>query len=477
MMEGMRKLQVKTQVIKVPTTTSAFTFFTVLSHEYGSTNVALLDAHVQEDTVFNQAMIGLFPAVHVKVKNNQLDLSGDESLLRQLEEPRTQWIDGQMDAHLQRILTQFSADETLPPFSFGLMGYFGFEAMQYMENIEFKAADDRHLPDIFLQMHRVMIHVNPDYTSVYLHDFGDGVTPFLAADFWRLVMVARAAMPHSVGAPAEPVEWVEEVSQADFTDRVVKLKAHIRAGDIFQCVPSKRVRVLGVANPLQAYAKLRIINPSPYMFYVDYGAFVLFGASPEMQLRLVNGKALMKPIAGTSKGKGKTLEENERLIRELNEDPKERAEHVMLVDLCRNDLGRVAMPGTVKVEKLLQVEEYSHVFHLVSHVSAELSKEVSAFSAVFATFPAGTLSGAPKIRAIQILAQTENFLRGPYGGIIGMFDHMGNLDSAILIRTVVYQDGVAYLQAGAGIVADSVPELEWDECDHKLGALRAIFKD
>ena len=475
-MDTAQKITIKTKVIRVPTTASAFGFFTVLNQEYGSHNVALLDAHVQEDTVFNQAMIGLFPALHLKVKNEQLEVTGDNSLLTQISRPKRQTIENHLDEHLHEWLSLFSADDKLPPFSFGFMGYFGFEAMKYMESIEFDAVDDRGLPDIYLQMHRVMIHVNPDYTSVFLHDFGDGIAPFSAEDFWRLVMVAKGKeLP-----PAEPlgqVEFVEEVSKEAFMSRVVEIKAHIRAGDIFQCVPSKRIRVHGLKKPLQAYAKLRKINPSPYMFYVDYGSFVLFGASPEMQLRLVNGKALMKPIAGTSKGKGKTKEENERLIRELFDDPKERAEHVMLVDLCRNDLGRVAIPGSVKVEKLLQVEEYSHVFHLVSHVSAELPKGSNPFAAVFATFPAGTLSGAPKIRAIQILAKTESFLRGPYGGIVGMFDHMGNLDSAILIRTVVYKDEVAYIQAGAGIVADSEPEQEWNECDHKLGALRAIFQE
>ncbi len=467
-------LAVKTRAIRVPTTALAFAFFSVLHEEYGSQNVALLDAHVQEDTVYNQAMIGLFPALTVKVKDGDLALSGDDSLLRLL--PAQEPVKIALDERLQALLRQFQADAELPPFAFGFMGYFGFEAMKYMESIDFPAQDDRHLPDVLLQMHRIMIHVNPDVTTVFFHDLGDGVAPFSAEDFWRLVLRAQDARPAEAKALAK-VEFVEEVSREAFVERVETIKAHIRAGDIFQCVPSKRVRVHGLADPLTAYAKLRKINPSPYMFYVDYGEFVLFGASPEMQLRLVNGRALMKPIAGTSKGKGKTKEENDRLIKELFEDPKERAEHVMLVDLCRNDLGRMAKPGTVKVEKLLQVEEYSHVFHLVSHVSAELEEGANPFAAVFATFPAGTLSGAPKIRAIQILAETESVQRGPYGGIIGMFDHLGNLDSAIVIRTVVYKEGVAYIQAGAGIVADSVPEREWDECDHKLGALRAIFQD
>lgn len=472
-----QSITVTTQVVRVPTTASAFAFFSALSGEYGSENVALLDAHVHEDTVYNQAMIGLFPILTLTVKDSRLNVTGDESLLQKLAIGSEQVINESLDVVLERVLQQFQADKSLPPFSFGWMGYFGFEAMQYMEKIDFPAKDDRNLPDVILQMHRVMIQVSPDYTSIFFHKIGDVRPPFTLEEFWRVVQAAAQRTPEPGKHSNGQVEFVEDVKKAEFIERVNKIKEHIRAGDIFQCVPSKRVQVRGLQNPLAAYARLRKINPSPYMFYVDYGSFVLFGASPEMQLRLVNGVALMKPIAGTSKGKGKTKAENEALVRQLAEDEKERAEHVMLVDLCRNDLGRLAIPGTVKVEKLLQVEEYSHVFHLVSHVSAQIPEGTNPFAAVFATFPAGTLSGAPKIRAIQILAETEPFLRGPYGGVVGMFDHQGNLDSAILIRTILFKDGIAYLQAGAGIVADSVPELEWEECDHKLGALRAIFQE
>ncbi|OLY84391.1 putative anthranilate synthase component 1 [Smittium mucronatum] len=254
--------------------------------------------------------------------------------------------------------------------------------------------------------------------------------------------------------------------QKNYESMVVKMKEHIGKGDIFQAVPSQRISRPTSLHPFNVYRHLCTVNPSPYMFYFDFGDFQIVGASPEMLARVEKGKLYNHPIAGTVH-RGKTEEEDKRLADGLLADKKERAEHVMLVDLGRNDLNRVCKPGSVSVDKIMQPEYFSHVIHITSSISGDLREDKTCFDAFRSTLPAGTLSGAPKVRAVQLIYEAEKEKRGVYGGAVGHFQYNGDMDTCIAIRTMVFKDGVSYLQAGGGIVYDSVPEHEWIETQNK----------
>jgi anthranilate synthase component 1 len=256
----------------------------------------------------------------------------------------------------------------------------------------------------------------------------------------------------------------------DFEANVEKIKEYITAGEAIQVVLSQRLSQPTNLPPFEIYRALRTINPSPYMFYLDFHDFQIVGASPEVLVRVEDGMVMTRPLAGT-RPRGKTVEEDARLEKELRNDEKERAEHIMLVDLGRNDIGRVSQPGTVAVSELMDVERYSHVMHLVTHMQGKLNPGMNAFDALRACFPAGTVSGAPKVRAMEIIAEMEPERRGPYAGAVGYFSFSGNMDMAIAIRTMVVSKGMAYVQAGCGIVYDSVPQHEYEESMNKARAL------
>jgi anthranilate synthase component 1 len=294
-------------------------------------------------------------------------------------------------------------------------------------------------------------------------------------------IVERLANP-SVTLPVEEVGAVIKTStvaesnqgREGYEAMVDRIKEYVVAGDVIQVVPSHRLTRKTAVHPFNVYRQLRTVNPSPYMFYLDMGDFQIVGASPELLVRVEDGVVVNHPIAGT-RPRGATAEEDERLAVELLADEKERAEHIMLVDLGRNDVGRVATPGTVKVDSLMQIERFSHVMHIVSHVSGQLAPGKTPFDAFRSIFPAGTLSGAPKIRAMEIISELEGEKRGVYGGAIGYASFAGSLDTCIGIRTMLFKDGVAYLQAGGGIVYDSDPASEYQETLNKFrGPIRAI---
>ncbi|MBX6395703.1 MAG: anthranilate synthase component I family protein [Alicyclobacillaceae bacterium] len=441
--------------------------------------VFLLDSVTDPRVRHRLAIVAADPVLEIRCKGDQIRFEGDPFLVgvvhsRVEEEGLVSGgaVKGTVPQILAIVSGIFSLDEDCPPFAAGFVGYVGYDAVRYYERVPHTTEDDRNLDDIRLQLHRWVVHVTERGLDVFAHRFGqDG------DDLERLVELVQGAdwIPDLPATVAPVLSVAEDVEEQEFIRRVKRAKDYIRDGDIFQVVLSKRMRVRSPADPLVVYDRLRRLNPSPYMFYVDYGHMRIFGASPEAQLRVEGGIAHMRPIAGTSKGKGRTPEENRRLIDNLLRDEKERAEHLMLVDLCRNDLGRICRAGTVAVEQLMVIEEYSHVFHIVSHVRGELRPEVTPLEAVLATFPAGTLTGAPKVRAMEIIDELESFDRGPYGGAVGFIDLHGRINLAIMIRTVVQKDDVFYLQAGAGIVADSVPEMEWMECGHKLAALRSAL--
>ncbi|MCF6205789.1 MAG: anthranilate synthase component I family protein [Sulfurovum sp.] len=278
----------------------------------------------------------------------------------------------------------------------------------------------------------------------------------------------------------KPVELEGEgefsIDEERFKQLVIESKEHIRSGDIFQILLSNRYTQKGKIDPLSFYRVLRSKNPSPYLFLLDYEAFSICGSSPEVMVRLTDGEILLRPIAGTRK-RGKNAKRDKELEEEMLNDPKERAEHLMLIDLGRNDVGRVAKTGTVKVTEMMRVERYSHVMHMVSDVEAEILEDKDMFDLFAATFTAGTMTGAPKIKAMELIAKFEGLKRGFYSGAVGYFSFNGNMDSAIAIRTSLINDEGITLQAGAGVVADSVPELEYLEVKNKLGALLATLKE
>jgi len=313
---------------------------------------------------------------------------------------------------------------------------------------------------------KVLSHVRPDGNLEQSYDEAVARIDALTARLRQPLDTSRRAE----AAEQSPQSYRSNVSRGGFENAVEKAKALITEGEAIQTVLSQRLSRPTDAAPFDIYRALRTINPSPYMFYLDCGGFQLVGASPEILVRVEDGKVMTRPLAGTRR-RGSTAEEDLILEHELRTDEKERAEHIMLVDLGRNDIGRVSEPGSVVVSDLMNVERYSHVMHLVTHVEGRLRSDVTALDALRACFPAGTVSGAPKVRAMEIIAELEPDKRGPYAGAVGYLSYSGNMDMAITIRTIVTSGGMAHAQAGCGIVYDSVPSSEFEETMNKARAL------
>ena len=391
---------------------------------------------------------------------------------------------------LRAFLTPYRAAPVpgLPRFLGGAVGYLSYEAVRYFEELPVARNDPHGFPDgvfAFVDTLLVFDHVERRI-KVVSHVHIDVDTP-LEQSFAAALERIDAMTERLQGSPARPL--VSErplhdapvaerarhcLARADYERMFARAQEHIAAGDIFQVVLSQRIEVESGAHPFNLYRALRAVNPSPFMFYLQFGDEQIVGASPEALIRLDGRMLTTHPIAGT-RPRGRSEEEDLALEAELLTDEKERAEHVMLVDLARNDIGRVARPGSVRVPKLLGVERFSHVSHLVSHVTGELRAELSAIDALRACFPAGTVSGAPKIRAMQIIAELEPDRRGFYAGCVGYLAYSGNMDMALALRTMAVREGTAIMQAGGGIVADSTAELEFAETLNKMGAgLRAL---
>jgi len=370
----------------------------------------------------------------------------------------------------------------LPRFVGGAVGYMGYDLVRFFERLPQTSQDPLGLPDMHMMItdtlvifdhvrHRLLVCANaPRLPGADLDTAYDEAISRIDA------VAARMRKPLVVPerAPIAPTdELIASVRRAQYEEGVRRAKEYIAAGDIFQVVLSQRLSRRTGAQPFDIYRALRRLNPSPYMFYLDLGGeppLRLIGSSPEVLVRLQGRTAETRPLAGT-RPRGSSDSHDKALEAELLADPKERAEHVMLVDLGRNDLGRVCEYGTVHVPELLAVERYSHVMHIVSHISGQLRQGLDQFDLLRAAFPAGTVSGAPKVRAMEIIEEVEGLRRGPYAGAVGYFGFNGNMDTCITIRTIVMQGDTAYLQAGAGIVADSEPAREWEETRHKARAL------
>ncbi len=363
----------------------------------------------------------------------------------------------------------------LPPFRGGSVGFLSYDFVRNLERLPATAKDTlSHADAHFLRFETVVAfdHVRQTIVLMTVSD-GDGLEARARLD----EIEARLAEPLAAPAapdPAQP-EFHSNVSREHFRDSVRKAKEHIAAGDIFQVVLSQRWETRWEGDPLSVYRRLRRINPSPYMVFLESEAITLAAASPEMLVRVTGDRAETHPIAGTRPRSGDE-EEDARREAELLADPKEISEHVMLVDLGRNDLGRVCRPGSVAVPVFKSIERYSHVCHIVSRVTGEVSDGVSPFDVLLSAFPAGTVSGAPKVRAMELIEELEGERRGSYAGAVAYVDAGGNLDSCITIRSIAFSGGKAFVQAGAGIVADSDPDLEYDETVAKSEALRAALR-
>ena len=373
--------------------------------------------------------------------------------------------------------------EGLPPFTGGAIGYAGYDVIRYVENLPNAPADDRGLPDMSFGFYDQLIifdHVKKTLNLLVLADVSNDepqaayenalqqletLTQTLQSPDRQLNCMDIESAGHD-----EDMEFTANFTQESFGKAVEDCVEYIKAGDIFQVVISQRLQVEIECDPFEIYRTLRVINPSPFMFLLREGGATLVGSSPEIMCRVVDGLVTVRPLAGTRR-RGRTNEEDLALEEELINDPKERAEHVMLVDLGRNDVGRVAQFGSIQIPDVMIVERYSHVMHISSTVTGQLRDDCDSFDALAASLPAGTVSGAPKVRAMEIIDEMEPHRRGPYAGAVGYIDFNGNMDTCIALRTMVIKDKTAYLQAGAGIVADSSPKLEYEETLNKARVL------
>lgn len=427
------------------------------------------------------SIIGLPCRERIEVRGNQVRhiVNGEQNGVSEVEDPLA-WIE-----QFQARFKVPSLDDQ-PRFDGGLVGYFGYDTIRYIEprlrgpKVASKP-DPIGVPDILLMVCDELVvfdnlsgrltlwtHADPSEPEAYVH---------ACHRLETLENQLRTAKPSSASpgtgrAAVEEGHFTSGFTEDGFKAAVEKIKEYVLAGDVMQCVPSQRMSIPFQAPPLDLYRALRSLNPSPYMFFFNLDDHHVVGSSPEILTRLENGEVTVRPIAGTRK-RGRNEEEDRALEADLLADPKEVAEHVMLIDLGRNDVGRISDTGTVRVTDNMAVERYSHVMHIVSNVTGRLKPGLSAMDVLRATFPAGTLSGAPKIRALEIIDELEPVKRGIYSGAVGYLSWHGNMDTAIAIRTAVIKDGELHVQAGAGIVADSVPELEWQET---LNKGRALFR-
>ncbi len=375
----------------------------------------------------------------------------------------------------------------LPRFCGGLVGFMGYDLIRFIENIPDTCKNDLGLPGLRLMLADTLLifdrvsHTIKVVSNAHIKSSANSSINRAYKDAVRKIdnLVIKLNKPlrqnlEPLKRKAKPIKFKSNIRRIDFEKSVLKAKEYIKAGDIIQVVLSQRLETVYNKNPIDIYRALRFVNPSPYMFYISFKDFKLVGSSPEIMVRGEDGIAEVRPIAGT-RPRGKGEKADKLLEKELLSDPKERAEHLMLVDLGRNDLGRVCVPGSVRINEFMVIERYSHVMHIVSDCVGRLLPDSNALGLLKASFPAGTVAGAPKIRAMEIIDELETTKRGPYAGCVGYLSFSGNLDTCITIRTILLKDNKAYIQAGAGIVADSVPAKEYQESINKAkGMLKAV---
>jgi anthranilate synthase component 1 len=423
------------------------------------------------------SFLGASPFLIIRAKDKRIEIikNGKKSAFDTDENPLL---------FLKRLLREYKpvAIDGLPPFFGGAVGYLAYDMIRHFEDISLKKRASLELPDIiFMFTDTLLIFDNIRQRIKVVSNalvkekgvkkaYNDAKTKIDGI----IEKLKRRTADKGQRNIKKDIRLSSNYTKIGFEKAVEKSKEYIKAGDIFQVVLSQRFNTGIKSEPFNVYRALRAVNPSPYMFFLRLGDFSMAGSSPEVLVRCEDGEITLRPIAGTRK-RGKRAEEDKALEKELLADPKERAEHIMLVDLGRNDVGRVSEMGSVKVDELMVIERYSHVMHIVSNIKGRLKKGMDAFDVIMACFPAGTVSGAPKIRAMQIIDELEPTMRGPYAGAVGYFSFSNNMDTCINIRSVIMKDKTAYIQAGAGIVADSVPSNEYQETVNKAKAMvRAI---
>src|SRR5258706_2239774 len=447
----------------------------------GRDNAFLLESVQGGETRGRYSVIGLKPDLIWRCRNGAAEINRNVGADAERFFP-----DAEADAplkSLKRVVrdAQMELPPELPPMAIGLFGYLGYDIVRHMERLPSPPPDVLGLPDaimlrptitaIFDNIRDEIIIVtgvwpDPKVTARSAYARATERLQDVVGDLDRNAPAAASGITAAMG----PVE--SNTTHADYLGMVERAKDYIRAGDIFQVVPSQRFRRDFSLPPFALYRALRRLNPSPFLYFLNFPGFAIVGSSPEILVRLRDGKVTIRPIAGT-RPRGKTADEDAKLAEELMVDPKERAEHLMLLDLGRNDVGRVAMTGTVRVTDQFFIERYSHVMHLVSNVEGSIRPGFDSVDALVAGFPAGTLSGAPKVRAMEIIDELEKEKRGVYAGAVGYFAANGTMDTCIVLRTAVVKDGVMYVQAGGGVVADSNPESELQETVSKARALMA----
>jgi anthranilate synthase component 1 len=434
----------------------------------------LLESMVGGERWGRYSFIGLPSREVLRVRGTQISLSRDGAVIEtaQADDP-TGWI---RDYAARR---KVRPEPSLPRFSGGLVGYFGYDCVRYFEPrlAATQPADPLGTPDILLMLaDELVVFDNQRATlTIVTHaradDAADQARARRRLDEIEAQLNARIEVSRTpLSAQPDDLAFTSSFGEAPFKRAVEHIQDYIAAGDCMQVVPSQRLSAPFTAEPIALYRAIRQLNPSPYLYCMNLGDHHVVGSSPEILVRVEDGDVTVRPIAGTRK-RGATQAEDQRLEAELLADDKERAEHLMLIDLGRNDVGRVSTTGSVRVTEKMSIERYSHVMHIVSNVTGKLRDGLDALHALAATFPAGTLSGAPKVRAMEIIDEVEPVKRGIYGGAVGYLGWDGNMDTAIAIRTAVIKDGQVHVQAGAGVVADSVPQSEWDETMSKARAM------
>lgn len=432
----------------------------------------MLESVENRDQWGRYSFIGVNPKKEIKMNGTEIEIDGK----KQTVENHIAYLMEMVNGYRSPVL----ADK--PKLTGGFIGYFGYDTIRFVEKkLTNVPEDDLHMPECHLCMYDEIIAFDHLTNRVIViqnvHESDDLETKYKSLEPRAKQMIERIDNFRMVRKEHEvknETKVVSNLTKEEYKSNVEKAKEYIRNGDIFQVVLSQRFEVESEADPFDVYRCLRTTNPSPYLYFFDFVDYQIAGASPEMLVSVTNGIVTTKPIAGTVP-RGTTKKEDDILVRQLMHDPKEQAEHTMLVDLGRNDVGKVSRFGTVRVDNFMSVEKYSKVTHLVSDVQGELREDKTALDALMSILPAGTLSGAPKVRAMEIIDELENKKRGLYGGTVGYLAFDGNIDTCIAIRTVLFKDGKGYVQAGAGIVADSEPEKEYEETKNKaLAVINAI---
>jgi anthranilate synthase component 1 len=469
----------------------------------GHSAACLFESVIGGEKVGRYSFIAVGPRCRISAFGKQLDFSHNPpesqktSAVKQTPPGVASPADGathssQVDDPLETLWQAVSGKRVavlpeLPPLTGGAIGYASYDVVRYVEDLPNAPVDDRHLPDLDFSLFDDLVIFDNVTKSLFIvahvhcDEFESAEQAYRSGHqrLERLTAKLQQPTPALSAAdfdclPAQQLDPHSNFTKPEFEAAVRKCVEYIRAGDIFQVVISQRWELPKVCDPFEVYRTLRVVNPSPFMFFVRTPAVTLVGSSPEVMCRVMDGVTTVRPLAGT-RPRGKTPKEDQELAAELLADPKERAEHVMLVDLGRNDVGRVAQYGSIELSDVMVVERYSHVMHISSNVQGQLRPGLHAMDALKACLPAGTVSGAPKVRAMEIIDEIEPQRRGPYAGAVGYIDYSGNMDTCIALRTIVFSDDKIYIQSGAGIVADSLPSAEYQETLNKAGAmLKAI---